>query len=1080
MNSRPPWRWRVSLLVVLAAVGALAQDRPPWFTRAWQSDVGLPDNTVVGIEQSPDGFLWVATPVGLVRFDGVQFRPFAPETAAGGPAGLIQALLVDRRGRIWVAKERGTVICVDQGRTTAVFTPEKGRPNPEARMLVEDSAGAVWVSYAATMRSMDGSDRFYPGAEHVPLMADPPVAENVPKVPGTVTPLRQGFAGQVAGQVAGQAGSAPSKVIMQMAAYVGGKVVRLQDGQARIFTVADGLPGGGTCQLANDQRGQLWFSQGKWVGVFRDDKFRPLTEFTAQCIAGARGGGVWLCAGKQLWKYTEGGSPVKIGDLPTMLSDVTPTVLHEDRSGIFLWIGTREAGLFRYAGNLVKMTEHQHILSVNSDRQGNVWIGTRGGGLNQLKPKAVELLAPANPIEFLPVRSLCQDKSDTRWIVTQDGVVWRSWGGGWVPLFHDGWTLPNAQCVAADPQGGVWIGTQTQGLHLWQNDKVTASLSKTNGLAGDSVSALLATPSGEVWLGAGSDDGQQHALQRRQGEQLRTFDLPSGSGPITALAVDAAGDCWAATAGGLLLRVRQDVLTDETKNTLAEPNAIRCLCATPDGSLWIGYAGAGVGRLNAGRFSRCRTDQGLYDDYISQILPDERGRLWFAGNRGIFSVRQKELDELAAGRAARVRSVAYGLNDGLPRLQASHDFWPSALHTKYNHLLFAMESGLADVYAAELFEKNLEPPSVVIERVTVNGRLVAAYWAGESRPAAQVPAPIELCGGAAHVRLAPSQRQVEFVFTALNFVKPENIGFKYWLHGLDKDWIEADTRRSASYPRIPPGDYRFQVIACNSDGVWNETGAALTLTVAPYWWEMTRFRVAGLLAAMGLLGGGVLWWVRRRYRHKIERLEMRQATDRERARIAQDLHDDLGAGLTEIGLLGDLAATRAPDAPETARQISRQARALVGALDEIVWAVNPRHDNSSALAAYFCRFAQDFLRPAGLACRLDVAEPLPAGAFTSTTRHQLFLAFKEALHNIVQHARASEVHLRIAAGQGQLVISLADNGRGFTGAAPAGSPDGLQGMRDRLTRLGGQCDIQSLAGGGVRVTFSLPLQAGPP
>ena len=133
MNSRPPWRWRVSLLVVLAAVGALAQDRPPWFTRAWQSDVGLPDNTVVGIEQAPDGFLWVATPVGLVRFDGVQFRPFAPETAAGGPAGLIQALLVDRRGRIWVAKERGTVICVDQGRTTAVYTPEKGSPNPEVQ-----------------------------------------------------------------------------------------------------------------------------------------------------------------------------------------------------------------------------------------------------------------------------------------------------------------------------------------------------------------------------------------------------------------------------------------------------------------------------------------------------------------------------------------------------------------------------------------------------------------------------------------------------------------------------------------------------------------------------------------------------------------------------------------------------------------------------------------------------------------------------------------------------------------------------------------------------------------------------------
>jgi len=219
-------------------------------------------------------------------------------------------------------------------------------------------------------------------------------------------------------------------------------------------------------------------------------------------------------------------------------------------------------------------------------------------------------------------------------------------------------------------------------------------------------------------------------------------------------------------------------------------------------------------------------------------------------------------------------------------------------------------------------------------------------------------------------------------------------------------------------------------------------------------------------------------WLRRRRRFQIERLELLRATEKERVRIAQDLHDDLGAGLTEIGLLGDLVGSQAAYQPEPAGLISRRARELAGALDEIVWAVNPRHDNSQALAAYFCRFAQEFLRSAGLACRFDVADPLPDGGLTTEMRHQLFLAFKEALNNIVRHARASEVSLRIASEKGRLVISVTDDGCGFTGAVPAGSPDGMQGMCDRLARLGGECSVHSVEGKGVSVTFSLPIKGG--
>ncbi|MEI7902463.1 MAG: two-component regulator propeller domain-containing protein, partial [bacterium] len=693
--------------------------------------------------------------------------------------------------------------------------------------------------------------------------------------------------------------------------------------------------------------------------------------------------------------------------------------------------------------------------------------------------RAIVLLTTRTTAPFEGVRSVCEDTGGRLWaVVWEKGEVVWSTGQGWTPLSaNDGWSVLSAQCVAADPAGGVWIGTSSDGLYGWQNGKVTASLSTTNGLAGNSVSALLTAPSGELWIGAGMPDAPHYALQRRASGQLRTFPLPGGSGPVVALALDAAGDCWAATSSGFLLRVRGDSLTDETKNTLAEAPAIRTLLATPDGSLWIGYGGMGLGRLKAGRFSLCRMEQGLPDDYISQILPDGRGRLWIAGNRGIFSVREKELDDFAEGRAARVRSISYRQKEGLPSLQAGYDAWPGALRSEDGRLLFPMQSGIAVVYADDI-QLKLEPPPVVIERVTVDGKTVAAYGAGEFLTGSNSLAPLELGQSGAHLHLPPGQRQAEFVFTALSFTMPEAIGFKYRLSGLDANWVDAGARRVAAYPRIPPGHYHFQVIACNSDGMWNETGAALALTAEPHRWETVWFRVVGPLALFGLLGGWTFLWLRRRNRLQIERLELRQATERERARIAADLHDDLGAGLTQISLNAALIknpAVTAEVAGNLLQEIDQRSRELVTALDEIVWAVNPKNDTVPSLVRYLCQFAQNYLVPNGIVCRLEVVPDLPDAPLGAEQRHNLFLAFKEALHNTLRHSGASQLRLAVAADAQTLSVTLADNGRGFVPSSAAEGADGLGNMRTRLTRLGGSCVVTSVPNQGTTVVFCLPL-----
>jgi len=999
--------WIVSLLQLLAGVPLVGAGEQ-WLTRNWQSDAGLPDNSVVGIEQTPDGFLWVATKTGLARFDGVQFRSF-PVTVAGSPEGGIKTLAADRRGRLWVAKDFGVVLCVDQGVTTMVVGPETFKDaDAGERMMMLDSHDALWVSYS------------------------------------------------------------------------NGAVLRIQDGTVRLFTSADGLPGESSCQLARDGAGQIWFSQRGWVGVFREGRFHPLVQVPLRRIFGARAGGIWGYQDRQLWKFAEGGTLTKFGTLPEQMPDVTPTAMCEDQKGC-LWLGTLNAGLFRFdtEGGVSVPLSPQNILTLQEDREGNVWVGTRGGGLNQVKRRVIELLNTGSSSQFEPVQSLCQDTDGNLWaIVWPEGLLLRSGGPKqeWIMMSpKDGWSDFRSSCVAADPNGGVWIGMSDAGIKHWKNGAVTETLDKGNGLAANQVGALLATASGELWIGPRGVE----VVQCRRNGKFRTFPLPVGSGSAMALAIDADGDCWVATYGRHLLRMHGDVVTDVTSSTLAEPCEIRGLLGTPDGSLWIGYAGQGLGRLRSGRFSQWRTEQGLHDDYICNILPDGRGRLWFAGNRGIFSVRVKELEDTAVGRITRVRSVTYGRNDGLLRLQANFNFWPGAQQGTDGRLLFAMQSGIAAV-SADNFEENPEPPPVVIERVTANGKTMAAYQAGGFREPSNGFVPHELGRTAAQLHLPPGQRRVEFAFTSLSFTKPETIGFRYRLHPVDKDWVEAGNLRTATYAQIPPGNYQFEVSACNIQGVWSASGAKLNLTADPYWWESLWFRVLGPLAAAGLTGRWILVGVRRRHRHQIERLELQQATERERARIAADLHDEMGANLTQIGLLCERARNEFNNPANAQAHLDRalaSTHALAGQLDAVVWAVDPASDTLEHFVQYLSNYARDFLELADIRVRLEVPEDLPSMALSSVLRHHLFLAAKEALHNVVRHAGATRVAVRVRPDPEALIVEIEDDGTGLSAAGTtAPGADGLTNITRRMSRIHGRCEcLTGRDGRGTLLRFTVPL-----
>jgi ligand-binding sensor domain-containing protein/signal transduction histidine kinase len=982
----------------------------PYFTRTWQAEDGLPENRVVGVVQSSDGFLWVATQNGLVRFDGVRFQKVDLPDSPGKIAGTMRVLMLDRKGRIWLAKEEGgTLFCFD-GNRAQILTPDKGFPRNETPCSMElDSEGGLWITSST------------------------------------------------------------------------GKVVRYrEDGKVDVFTAKDGLPGGGVCWLASGRDGTLWFAKGSRVGVIRDGRFKVLENFGSPAVrvAAARSSGVWVCAGQRVLKYDEGKPSYEFGKIPAEVrerSAFDPSVMLEDREGA-VWVGTTSAGLFRCDSNTVVHVEVSNpgILSLTEDREGNLWVGTRGGGLNRVTRRLISLIKSGSRPPFDGVQSVCQDADGALWAVGDNGVLARRKGTDWtIESFSNGAVHPYATCCVADTNGDVWIGARAGGLYHGTEGRFR-DLGFQSRFRDKSLRSLLVMSNGDLCIGTDSSE----FLYRLRGEELTSFNLPPGHRFIRAMTEDAAGNVWAGASDGLLVRVTSETLIDETAKS--SWLSIRCLYGAANGDLWIGYGGAGIGRLRDGQITRFTTEQGLPNDYVAQIEIDDRGNLWCAGNQGIFQVREQDLDNLTNTLASRLWPVVYGRSEGMPGLQASFDYCPSSLRSSDGHIYFSLLSGLAEVRPEDA-RLNYRPPNVFIESVDADDQNVALYRPISMAASTHAAGPMELnrFGSSEELKLPPGLQRVQFVFTAPSFVEPENVQFRYQLEGLDDNWVEAGTRRTASYTHPPPGKYRFKVTACNNDGIWNKVGVTLPVVFEPYIWQTLWFRLGLIMLSFGILCGWVVLALRRRHYRIVERLEHQRALELERNRIARDLHDDLGLGLTEIGLLGDLAGASdgLPRASlERLREITGRARTLATSLDEIVWAINPANDTSQSLVDYIFPYTQNILGKAGIRCRLEVIEPLPARNLSAEYRHEFFHAYKEALNNIIRHSGATQVQVSIGAANDNLLIRISDNGSGLKDAADKGARHGLSGMRERLSRLGGRCEITSLADGGTTVVFTIPVK----
>lgn len=838
--------------------------------------------------------------------------------------------------------------------------------------------------------------------------------------------------------------------------YENGRFLRIVNGTVVQAPVRGGLSEVFASCAALDSTGRVWASGTRVLAAWRDGAFEPVAQLPKdRCVmASSASGGLWIGAGDKLLRYDESSGVQVVGSLEAAPPGTRITCLHEDQHGR-LWIGTFGAGLWlREADQLTSLVlPNSDVWWLAEDREGSMWVATGGGGLCRVRPRVLHLFDANASLRGAIVRSLCGDSRGNLWLSTQSAQLWLRRGQSWQWLEPRlGWPGVKAMRVGTGAQGRVWIGSGEGELVCW-NGSVYENVALPADAARSVIYALFESREEELWVARGYS-----VLKGRPGS-WKDVPLPSDSLSAQVFAQDSQGYVWAGTMGGMLLQERQGRFERVGEAELGPAcQGVRALLPLADGALLIGTQGAGLAYCKAGTLRCLSLAQGLPHAVVSQLALDAQGRVWMAGDAGILMVPYAEIQAVVQGRRASVNATSFGRNEGIGGLQANAST-PGILLEENGTLWISTRSGLVTVDTARV-GTNTVPPLGTIESLRVNG--AEPQWIERQVYRSQDLARLVLPAGV---------HSLSFDLGAGSFVAPENVRLRYQLMGLDAEPRMDSGERRAVYGYVPPGLYELRVSAANNDGVWSQQATVLPLEVLPFYYETAWFRLLVALAAVAAVTWLGFRLAQARYRRRTEDLRRQAALDAERTRIARDMHDQIGASLTQISLLSDIALAQGASIPQLPR-LADTARQAVASLDEIVWAVDPKQDRFDSLLEYLAPQVTELTQAAGLRCRLDFPEEVVTRALPAHFRHQVFLVIREAVNNSLKHAQASELRLRVASTTTHLEVEVCDDGRGLASDAPRGH--GLENMRARVVALGGVFEITAPIAGGTRVHFTVP------
>jgi signal transduction histidine kinase/ligand-binding sensor domain-containing protein len=1031
--------WRALIVLVFGCTGLLGQAEstpalahPHFMIKGWTMAEGLPHLSVTALAQTADGCLWVGTLAGLARFDGVRFKVFTPQNCPELPRSRIGGLFTLNDGTLFIATERGGgLVALRAGKFEQLLGSGDEHDEilaclrePGGDALFVARSGALWQWSGGRLTAISTNRAYYPVSAANICLGESNELWMVSQMDDT------------------------------------GRLLHFHSGKLDSVLLERDLAGAQIRALARDAAGDVWLGTSHGLARLRDDRFELVhlpemeTEPAIAALTACRDGGLWICS-TNYWqrkfkadKWVGVGS--KISGVQTSLE-----VLGEDPWGSLC--------LGRYPEGLVTVSEDGTVSRIDSstglpgasvvcllaDREGNEWLGLFDGGLVRLQPRRFSILG--GNLLTTPVYSICEDHQGSIWVGTSFAGVYRFQGTNLTRYEAGDLPLTDVWSLFEDSKSNLWIGTSSHGVYQFRDGHFVPKFDRAE--ISDRVNATYEDRMGRIWFGHWS------GLACYEDGRLTRMPMPwfSDDYEVVAIASDQQDRLWLGTKGAGLFCLSGGKFTSFTTADGLSSNLAWSLYVDRDGSLWVGTADGGLSLLRDGKFTNFTVRDGLPDSTVCHIVEDSRRRLWFSSPHCVFSAEKDALDAFARGRTDSFSCTSYDQSDGMLSASCTCAFQPSGCATRDGRLLFPTLKGVVVVQPDAVQANTIAPPAL-IEEVTVDGK---SY---------------DMTGKAA-LKAPPGKSRLEIQYTALSYSAPEKVRFKYRMEGLDSAWVDGGAKRSVDYSYLPHGRYKFQVRACNNDGVWSPQGASFDLIIPPYFWQTWWFLGAGFLAG----GAGIALTARRveklNAQRRLERERQAHLVELERARIARDFHDDVGARLTHVIVLSELLREDKAQPKEVeahAAMIGNTARNAVRELGTIIWAANPRNDTLDSLVQYISQYSYDFFQATPIACHLDLPAEVPAVPLAAELRHNLFMVVKEALHNILKHSHASEARLRLTLQDGILEVRVEDNGDGFKfDPAVNGRRSGLSNMRHRMEAIGASLRIENPPGGGTSIQARL-------
>jgi len=1000
-------------LIMIGGLGAEAARSAELRFRHIDSSRGLSHNSVYSILQDRQGFLWVGTVDGLNRFDGHDFivHRSDPTDRTTLSNNLVNALHEDRSGTLWVG--------------TADGLNRFDADHSSFQQYLTRVSGAGEGIHLIHLIYEDRDGNLWLGTRGGLLRFDRETgqAQSFLSIPGDPTSLAH------APVIGIQQDSAGRLWVLTADESTVNRALHLMDRETGGFRRWP-LPVSWRWveTLLIDGSDRFWLGDAGPVSFDpRSNAFPPPPGDVTNTpeIHQGRDDTIWIGTDRGVLRFdpaTERIEPLTEARPSERWLQHIVQAIHEDRSGT-LWVGTH-AGLFQGDPHAKPFSQLRHwpddpgslsadpVSAITEDPSGTLWVGTFGGGLNRLDRDSRR------------VSRLRHDPGDRNSLI--DDVIWS---------------------LHCDRQGMLWIGTENG---LCSYDPGTGrfanhDLADPAGADHPRITDIAEGPNGELWL-VGLTGLQWYDPRTGHTHPYPcTGDSagPTNPMPSTLLVEGDGAVVWLGLGNLDRLQVESgrfepfQLTAEDGPNLLGQE--VYDLHQDASGAIWLG-TGSGLHRFDPGteRFDHYFPRDGLPGSVVYSIVEDERQRLWLGTSQG--------LSCFDPGLPPGGQFRNFVATDGIGSTEFNRR---AVFRNSEGEIFFGGMNGLTTFFPEEIRDNPYIPP-VALTRIQVSNR------EGE--------ATVEPTG-LARMLLSYRDYTFSFEFVALSYTNPEQNRYAYRLEGFDRAWVDAGTRRFARYTNVPPGEYVFWARGSNNDGVWNDEGVSLPVVITPPFWQTWWFRLLVLLLVSGALYGA--------YRYRLARmLEL----ERMRLRIASDLHDDVCSNLSGIAMISEMVQEDAKlDDPARDRltRIADTSRQTVEDLRDIVWIVDPGHDKVDDLQQKMRTATATLLH--GLDHRIDTDDLILSGTVSMDFRRNVFLIYKEILHNIVRHAGASRVRIEFGGRDQDLVLSVADNGVGFDTAA-VHRGHGLNSIRRRAEDIGGTLEIDSRTGEGTTVVLTVTIE----